>query len=181
VGGDEPSHALVAVRSRVTLVSHQSYLYDGLTAAETVLLWLRLVASSTGSPSSDTSNRGQAEKLLGSVQLLAAADQPVRGFSQGMRKRLTLLRAAIEPSQIVLLDEPFAALDPAGQALITNWIGEFQRAGRTVVFASHALGLARGLASRAMLLKAGQVAWTGPAESLPDLVPSKPISAEARL
>ena len=72
-----------------------------------------------------------------------------------------------------------AALDPAGQALITSWIGEFHRAGRTVVFASHALGLARGLASRALLLKGGQLAWTGPAESLPDLVPAKAVPAEA--
>lgn len=165
VCGFDPFEARREVRSRVTLISHQSYLYAGLTARETVTLWRELAARSLGA-------LGEAmhdvEALLESVQLFESADEPVSGFSQGMRKRLTLLRAAIEQPEVVLLDEPFAALDPAGQELVAKWIADFATQGRTVVFASHTLSAARRIAGRALLLHRGQLAWDGPAPALPE-------------
>ncbi|REJ74999.1 MAG: ABC transporter ATP-binding protein [Acidobacteria bacterium] len=165
VAGHHPVTQRTRVRRQVSLISHQSFLYGGLDAFETVALWTRLLEAQGEPPV----GRQRIAELLDSVGLGHVAGVPVRDFSQGMRKRLSLLRAAIEPSRIVLLDEPFAALDPPGQQLISEWIGVFGRAGRTVVFASHALAAARQLATRAVVLQSGQVAWSGPAAAMPEL------------
>lgn len=147
----------VAWRREVSLVSHQSFLYDRLSAAETVRLWSRLL----GRPAS----RPAVETVLARVGLADAADRPAGKLSAGMQKRLSLARVALEEPRLVLLDEPFAALDPAGQRWIERWIGELRDAGRTVVLASHALERAGAVCDRALVLRRGQVAWQGAAEA----------------
>lgn len=158
--GDLWVHGMVPYRQRhacrlaVSLVSHQSYLYPQLTARETVQLWSQLL----GRSASDD----DARALLSEVALEDRMNDVVRGFSAGMRKRLTLLRTRIEEPRVVLLDEPFAALDPSGQQLIESWIGEYRARGLTVIMASHSLSLAAPLSDRAVVLRRGQIAWAGP-------------------
>ena len=74
---------------------------------------------------------------------------------------LTLLRTRLERPKIVLLDEPFSALDVAGQDLVESWVGRFREEGRTVVMASHNLPRASKLCDRAVALEQGQIVWTG--------------------
>ena len=150
-----------AERARlVTLVSHHSYLYAQLTALETVRLWSNLA----GEDEADSS----LLRLLESVRLDRRAHDRVGTFSAGMRKRLTLLRTYLERPQLILLDEPFAALDPAGQQLISEWVRSFTERGATVMMASHALARACGLCRRAVLLERGQIRWIGPADAVQD-------------
>ena len=156
VFGIDPSKARAAVRRRLTLVSHHAFLYDGLTARETLELWNRLLPRPR--PASEL------PELLARVGLEGRGDDFVGGFSAGMRKRLTLARTSLEQPDLVLLDEPFAALDPAGQKMIGDWLGEFRLGNTTVVMASHALDRAVPLADRVTLLHSGQVSWSGPAQ-----------------
>ena len=119
--GSDPAEHRVALRRRLSLVAHQSYLYPRLTARETVVLWSRLL----GWP-------GEADAVdrhLAEVGLEAAADHEVSGFSAGMQKRLSLVRARLEDPQLLLLDEPFTALDQDGRQLVGRWIGRFRRQG----------------------------------------------------
>jgi heme exporter protein A len=142
-------------RRFLSLVSHDAYLYPRLTALETVRVWARLL----GRPARDA----DLMPLLEEVDLTAAGGQPVGGFSAGMRKRLTLLRSRLEGSRLVLLDEPFAALDVPGQKLVERWIAGFRRDGVAVVLASHSLEQAARLCDRAVVLHHGQKAWQGAA------------------
>ena len=145
-------------RQNVSLLSHSSYLYEPLTAIETLRLWARLLGRSTA----------EADLLarLAEVGLDNDADNLVNGFSAGMQKRLTFARVRLEDAAIVLLDEPFAALDTAGQDLVSEWIAIDRRAGKTVVIASHNLERAARIADRAILLSRGQMTWKGPASGL---------------
>ena len=70
----------------------------------------------------------------------------------------------------MLLDEPFAALDPAGQQLVCEWIERFVAEGRSVVFASHAIPRSAEIAHDAVLLHRGQKVWQGTAVELPGAV-----------
>ncbi len=70
----------------------------------------------------------------------------------------------------MLLDEPFAALDTAGQELVTDWIAADRKAGKTVVIASHNLERAAPIADRAVLLARGQMTWQGAARDLPNVL-----------
>ena len=158
VDGRRPSEDRLEARSALSLVSHHDYLYDRLTAMETLRLWRSLGGGRAGG--------GTLPDLLAEVGLLAAADRRVAGFSAGMRKRLVLARSRLENPRLLLLDEPFASLDPDGQALIEGWIERFAAGGGTLIVASHAVARASRLCNRAVLLEQGQIAWRGDAGGL---------------
>lgn len=153
VFGLRPTKERLENRKNLSLVTHHSYLYDQLSALEILRIWSRL----HGRRRTDEELVG----LLGSVGLEDRRDHVVGGFSAGMRKRLTLLRARIEEPRLVLLDEPFAALDPEGQDLVTDWIREFRTEGKTVIMASHNLPRATRVCDRALILTDGQISWRG--------------------
>ena len=156
--GADPEAQRLECRGRLTLVSHQSYLYERLTAAETLQVWARLAGKEL--------EEGDAGQLLELVGLHGRRRLTVSGFSAGMRKRLTLLRTRLEEPALVLLDEPLSALDAAGRTMVEGWIRDFSRRGVAVVMASHALERMAPLCDRALLLESGQVAWEGPGARL---------------
>ena len=83
--------------------------------------------------------------------------RPARRYSKGMKRRLSLAYALIGEPTVVLLDEPFAGLDPpARHALRAEIIGARNR-GATVVLASHELGEVERLANRAFVLEDGTI------------------------
>ncbi len=157
--GHDPRREPLACRRLLSMVSHHSYLYDRLTALETLRVWARLL----GRPAADT----DLVPLLESVDLHRRPRLQVAGFSAGMRKRLTLLRTRLERPRLLLLDEPFSALDAAGKRQVEAWIGAACAAGNAVVMASHAVRRAARLCERGLLLERGQIAWAGPAAELP--------------
>lgn len=153
VGHDVREHR-DAVRDAVALVSHALYLYPGLTARETLRLWTRL-----GPVPEDV----DIEERLEAVGLLAAADRRVGEFSAGMRKRLAIARTRLEQPKVLLLDEPFSALDPAGCRLVEEWVRDFVAAGGAVLMASHDHERSLALCERVVDLRDGQVVAGGAA------------------
>jgi heme exporter protein A len=162
VFGLDPRKERLTCRGLVSLVSHHAYLYDRLRALETLRLWARLL----GQPSEDD----YLLSLLESVGLAHRRDFSVGGFSAGMRKRMALLRTRLEDSRLVLLDEPFSALDVSGQRLVEDWIRDYRERGVTVLIASHALERAAALCDLAVLLEQGQKVWQGRAENVFDQI-----------
>ena len=155
VFGLEPRTRRQACRRRLSLVSHHTFLYERLTALESLRLWARILGH-------DRSDRALGA-LLDEVGLAERADDQVHTFSAGMRKRLTLARARLEQPDLLLLDEPFAALDVPGQRLVERWIRDSAARGVTVVLASHQLEQAATLCRRAIVLARGQIEWEGTA------------------
>lgn len=155
VFGHDVRSERLSSRRFLSLVSHDAYLYPRLTALETVRVWARLLDR----PARDE----DLLPVLEEVDLTEARDQQVGGFSAGMRKRLTLSKVRLERPRLVLLDEPFAALDVPGKRLVERWIEGCRRDAVAVVLASHALEQAARLCDRAVVLHHGQMAWTGPA------------------
>ena len=82
------------------------------------------------------------------VALGAAADARVRGFSRGMEQRLALARAMIARPDVLLLDEPFAALDADGAALAAALVREAMARGCAVLASAHRQARWRNWASR---------------------------------
>lgn len=107
--------------------------------------------------------RARATEALARFGLAHLADRPARVLSGGEQQRLTLARAwALEP-ELLLLDEPTAALDPAGTAQVEAAIAAFHARGVTVVMSTHDLGQARRLADDVAFLSRGRLVETGPA------------------
>jgi ABC-2 type transport system ATP-binding protein len=76
---------------------------------------------------------------LARVNLLSAANRPIKTLSKGMRQRLGLAQALIGDPALLLLDEPSSGLDPEGQEEMMTYIEELRSAGKTVLISSHLL------------------------------------------
>ena len=151
--GLDPQQERLTCRSALTLVGHDHYLYGQMTAFEMVQTWARLGATKH--------TVSQLQDLLEEVNLGHRMNNRVAGFSAGMKKRLTLVRTKLENPRLVLLDEPFSALDTDGQSLIEEWVQKFKDDGKTVLVASHNLPRAARLCDQAVYLKEGQLIWQG--------------------
>lgn len=117
------------LRPAVALVSHASFHYEDLSAAQNLLLSARLLA--VPQPAQTVT------QLLERMGLAARADSPVRQFSAGMRKRLSIARLLMKKPKLALFDEPFGELDPAGIAQMEGLLKELQAGGVTTVLATH--------------------------------------------
>jgi len=85
----------------------------------------------------------------------------VREFSRGMRQRLAVARAFLHDPTVLLLDEPFTALDDRAIAVLQRLLREALAAGKTIVMSTHQLREALELASHVALLSRGQLAFHG--------------------
>ena len=158
IAGFDLATERAAVRRQVALLGHHSYLYEALTARENLEIARRFL----GAPAD------RVDALLAEVGLLARADEPVLVFSAGMRKRLALARALLQDARVLLLDEPYGELDPAGFALLDRVLDEQRRRGVTVLLATHLLDHGRALCDEAIALEEGRLIWSGPAALLPE-------------
>jgi ABC-type multidrug transport system ATPase subunit len=86
----------------------------------------------------------------------------VREFSRGMRQRLAVARAFLHEPSVLLLDEPFTALDDRAIAVLQRLLREALAAGKTIVMSTHQLREALELATHVALLSRGQLAFDGP-------------------
>ena len=83
--------------------------------------------------------------------------RPARRYSKGMKRRLSLAYALIGEPAVVLLDEPFAGLDPPARHALRKEVTDARDRGATVVLASHELGEVERLANRAFILENGKI------------------------
>jgi Cu-processing system ATP-binding protein len=100
----------------------------------------------------------RADDVLRVASLNGASSRPVSTYSGGMVQRLGLAVAALPDAPIFLLDEPTAALDPAGLEAFYALVERYARDGRTVMFTSHQLGDVERLAHRFAVLVNGRLA-----------------------
>jgi len=108
---------------------------------------------------------GRADEVLELVGLAGASRRKARGYSLGMRQRLALATALLGDPSVLMLDEPATGLDPEGVAWLRRLLGSYARAGRTVLFSSHALSEVEQLADQVVIVSAGRLAGQGtPAE-----------------
>ncbi|MGB3410387.1 MAG: heme ABC exporter ATP-binding protein CcmA [Microthrixaceae bacterium] len=137
-----------AVRRRVGLLGHATFLYEDLTVVENVDFWARASGASVSDGRAALDRLGVASRLL---------DLPVRALSAGQRRRVSFASMVCRRPELWLLDEPHAGLDAAGRDTIDDLIREAAASGATVLFASHELDRAEGVADRTVNLSGGVV------------------------
>ncbi|GIU76214.1 MAG: hypothetical protein KatS3mg004_3301 [Bryobacteraceae bacterium] len=142
------------VRRRTGLIGHGIGIYDELSAFENLRLFAALYGA--GDP------RRTALEWLERTGLERVRDALVREFSRGMRQRLAVARAFLHRPSLLLLDEPFTALDDRAIALLQGLLKESLAQGATVVMSTHQLREALELATHVVLIVRGRLAHTGP-------------------
>ncbi|WP_265499621.1 choline ABC transporter ATP-binding protein [Paracoccus beibuensis] len=145
----------------VAMVFQQFGLLPWRTVRENVGLGLELAGMSPA-------ERGaKVEKHLDTVGLVEWADRKVGELSGGMQQRVGLARAFATEAPILLMDEPFSALDPLIRARLQDELLELQaRTGRTIIFVSHDLDEAFKLGNRIALMEGGRIVQVGTARQI---------------
>jgi heme exporter protein A len=142
-----------AVRANIGFLGHEPLLYRELTGRENLVFYARLY----GIENPQARLRG----LLEATSMASRADEPVHSLSRGMVQRLAICRAVLHEPELLLLDEPFAGLDPDAEELVEPLIGRSGR--RTRVLVTH--DIERGLpqADQVLGLRDGRVLLSGSA------------------
>jgi heme ABC exporter ATP-binding subunit CcmA len=151
IWGKEPREP--ETRRQMGFIGHGISVYDELSALENLVLFGKLY----GLPDP----KKAAAEWLERTGLERVRNGLVREFSRGMRQRLAVARAFLHDPSVLLLDEPFTALDDRAIAVLQRLLREALAAGKTIVMSTHQLREALELASHVALLNRGQLAFHG--------------------
>ena len=150
----------LAIRSRVGYLPQQPRFGDDMSARET----LRFTAGfffSGPRPKIEA----RVDEMLELVGLQDKADRPVKGFSGGERQRLGLALAQVNDPELLILDEPAAALDPIGRHEVLQ-VMERLREHTTIFYSTHLLDDVQQVSDTVAILNHGELVAQGPIEDL---------------
>lgn len=167
----KPQHGTIRLRGRnlweerdqlrrhIAYFSHAPRLYDDLNATDNLNVWARLGRYQIDAPT-----------LLEQVGLPADRTEPVRTFSAGMRRRLAFARVLMQQPQLLLLDEPFSALDPEGRQDLIRLVDGICDSNTILIVASHMPQVCSALCPTGLHMEAGQIVWRGDNASHPLII-----------
>lgn len=153
---------LPKARLRVGYLPENPAFYDHLTARA----YLRFVAAAFGLAPATVAR--QSQWVLELLDLQAAADRPIRGYSKGMVQRLGLAQALVHDPDLYILDEPMSGLDPIGRALVKDIILELKKQGKTVFFSTHVTSDVELVCDRVGILVNGELQAVKPVRDVLD-------------
>ena len=140
-------------RRRIGILGHGIAVYDELSAFENLKIFPTLYRAA---------NPGKtAMEWLERTGLDRVRDGLVREFSRGMRQRLAVARAFLHNPTVLLLDEPFTALDDRAIAVLQGLLSQALASGSTIIMSTHQLREALALASRVVLINRGHLGFQG--------------------
>jgi heme exporter protein A len=137
------------IRSQIGVVLHAPMLYGNLTGRENLRFFSRVF----GVVNAET----QIEQVLEEMNLTNRSGDLVRTYSRGMQQRLSIARAILHHPQTLLMDEPFTGLDEDSIIRLNSFLKRSAQAGISILFATHDLDRACGLATRVDILHEGTI------------------------
>jgi ABC-2 type transport system ATP-binding protein len=147
--------ARVDSREDVGFLPENPYFYKHLTGREMLRFYGRLCGLR------GVALTARIKELLELVDLTAAGDRRLAGYSKGMLQRIGLAQAIIHQPRLVVLDEPTAGVDPAGSRKIRDLILELKRRGISVILSSHLLEQVQEVCDRIGIIFRGKMVREG--------------------
>lgn len=144
-----------AAKARIGYLPEDRGLYRSLRVWETLVY----LASLKGVPNREA--RGRANELLERVGLLAHKDKKVVELSRGMSQLVQFAATILHRPDLVVLDEPFAALDPLNVRLMKDMVAERRNEGAAFILSTHQMSQVEELCDRVLMINGGQVVLYG--------------------
>lgn len=152
-GGRVPTHEAL---KRVGAIIERPNFYPYMSAVENLRLVCKIKSISY-------------DRILPTLELVGLADRKdskFRTFSLGMKQRLAIGSALLNSPEILILDEPTNGLDPQGIIQIRELINKIAQTGTTIILASHLLDEVEKVCSHVMVLRKGEVLYSGPVDQM---------------
>ena len=152
-------------RLGLSYLPQESSIFRKLTVEENVRAVLELQRDSAGKPLSKEDIKQRTDSLLHELRVEHLRDSPAPALSGGERRRVEIARALATQPRFILLDEPFAGIDPIAVIEIQRIIGFLKSRGIGVLITDHNVHETLGICDHAYIISEGQVLATGtPAE-----------------
>ncbi|WP_101789806.1 ATP-binding cassette domain-containing protein [Nonomuraea indica] len=164
VAGHDVAEDPAGVRASIALTGQFAAVDDVLTGRQNLVLFGRLLKLGRKEAAA------RAEELLAGFGLADAADQPVKSYSGGMRRRLDLAASLVVRRPVIFLDEPTTGLDPVGRREMWRIVSGLCDDGATLLLTTQYLEEADRLADRIVVLDQGRVIAEGTPRELKDQV-----------
>src|SRR5258708_26186145 len=160
IGGYDLSERGREARQLISYVPDQPFLYEKLTGREV----LQFVADMYSLPPSRAQERmGRMIELFGLGDFV---DDLTQNYSHGMRQRTVFASALLHEPQVLIVDDPTAALDPRSVRLMKDLLREETKRGVTVFLSTHSLDIAQELADRIGVVAQGRLIGCGTLDTL---------------
>lgn len=153
--GEEFSSDSISLKQRIGVMPEGLALFDHLYAHEFLSFNARMYGLD------EATVKQRVEELLTVMELTSATRKRLADFSTGMRKKVAFAAAIIHRPEILFLDEPFESIDPAGVAMLKDWLRRFVAGGRTVFMTTHVLETVERLCDDVAIINSGKIAWRG--------------------
>ena len=145
----------LAVKAQIGVLPDGVRLFDRLTGAQLVTYAGLLQGLDRPTVTARTGD------LLAAMGLTADAGTLVVDYSAGMTKKIALACALVHAPRILLLDEPFEAVDPVSAANIRQILASYVASGGTVIVSSHVMDLVQRMCDHVAIISAGHVLAAG--------------------
>ncbi len=146
------------LRRKVGMVFQQYHLWPHMTVLD------NLIEAPIQQGANKAETKAKAMGLLERMGLLEKATAWPSSLSGGQQQRVAIARALMLSPEVLLFDEPTAALDPGITNQVVEIIRELQQSGITVVVVTHEVDFARKIANRVIYMENGEIVEDGPAE-----------------
>lgn len=145
------------IKSSMGFLPEHPRFCEDLTAEELLLFFGTL-----SYPSSSSSLKERVHRLLKEFNMYEYRHGKLRTFSKGMIQKVGIIQALISEPALLILDEPFAGLDPESRQAVMGWIEKIHREkGVTVCFSSHIFQDVERLCDRLVVIKDGEIIFEG--------------------
>ncbi len=168
--GLSPQQDGPSIRARIGVLTEVPALEERLTAWENLAIFADLYRVD------EQLIEHRIGDLLKRFDLTDRVDDPVSGYSKGMKQRLALARTLLHDPELLFLDEPTSGLDPVSARDVQDLIAALSSQGKTIFLCTHNLQEAQRLCHRVAVLREGQIIALGTPEEL-----SRRISDRAQL
>ncbi len=174
VNGYDVVREAYKVRESIGIVFQESILDDRLTARENLDIHGRLYHMEK------EERKKRIEEVLEMIGLKHRADDIVKTFSGGMRRRLEIARGLMHNPKILFLDEPTLGLDPQTRRHIWDYIEKLREKGITILLTTHYMEEADYLADRIAIIDKGKIVVEGAPAELKDSIGGDIIKIECK-
>jgi ABC-2 type transport system ATP-binding protein len=145
----------VAVKRQVGYVPESPDIYEFLTGIE----YLDFIADIYSVPSAEKQQR--INEYLKALQLEGREGDMINSYSDGMKKKISLISAFLHKPKLLILDEPLNALDPRSARIVKNFLQELKAQGVTTILSTHVLEIAEAVCDRIGIMYQGSILALG--------------------
>ena len=145
----------IAVKRQVGYVPESPNMYEFLTGIE----YLDFIADIYGVPNAEKQQR--INEYLKALQLEGREGDMINSYSDGMKKKISLISAFLHKPKLLILDEPLNALDPRSAKIVKDYLHSLKAQGVTTILSTHVLEIAEAVCDRIGIMYQGNILALG--------------------